>query len=380
MPRIVTPVIWMAILALIATAVWWNSRPQPVAVDTIRVERGLVERTVVNTRAGTLRSCRRAQLSVGLGGQIALLTVNEGDPVSKDQLLIELWNADLKASLKQIQLAAQSVHLEHDAICIRAQNAQRDAQRVKTLQARKMASEEQADQTQAEAEASALSCRAAAAREQEAKARIAMAEAALERTRLRAPFAGIIAELSAKVGEYATPSPPGVATPPAIDLLTDDCHYVEAPIDEVDAAEVTPGQPLRISLDAYRGQHFAGTLRRIAPYVQDREKQARTVVVEADFSQRPALRLLAGYSADLEIILQGHADTLRIPTEALLNERFVLLYQKGKPLEQREVKTGLSNWRHTEILAGLTAGDQIVTSLGRSDTKAGALAVANERE
>ncbi|MEH6470113.1 MAG: HlyD family efflux transporter periplasmic adaptor subunit, partial [Halopseudomonas sp.] len=166
-----------------------------------------------------------------------------------------------------------------------------------------------------------------------------------------------------------------VATPPAIDLLTDDCHYIEAPIDEVDAAELSPGQPLRISLDAYRGQSFPGTLRRIAPYVLDREKQARTVEVEADFSQRPPIRLLAGYSADLEIILQDHADTLRIPTEALLDERYVLLYQQGLPLAKREVKIGLSNWRHTEILDGLTEGDEVVTSLGRSEIKAGAMAI-----
>lgn len=378
MSRIHTAVIWLLVPVAIGSAIWWNSRPQPVAVDTVRVERGQVERNVVNTRAGTLKSCRRAQLSLAIGGQIALLTINEGDHVKKDQLLIELWNEDLKASLKQTQLAAQSLHLEQDAICIRAHNAQREAERVETLLARKMTSEEQAEQTQAEAEASSLNCRAAGVREQEARARIQMAETALERTRLRAPFAGIIAELSGKVGEYSTPSPPGVPTPPAIDLLTDDCHYIEAPIDEVDAAELSPGQPLRISLDAYRGQSFAGTLRRIAPYVLDLEKQARTVEVEADFNQRPEIPLLAGYSADLEIILQQRPDTLRIPTEALLNERYVLLYQEGQPLEQREVKIGISNWRHTEILSGLVAGQRIVSSLGSSQIKAGVLAVANE--
>jgi HlyD family secretion protein len=197
----------------------------------------------------------------------------------------------------------------------------------------------------------------------------------LERTRLRAPFAGIVAKLSGKIGEYSTPSPPGVATPPAIDLLTDDCHYIEAPIDEVDAAELQPGMPLRISLDAYRGQSFPGTLRRIAPYVLDREKQARTVEVEADFVQRPETRLLAGYSADLEIILQTRPDTLRIVTEALLDDRYVLLYRDGQPLERREVTTGLSNWHHTEIIDGLSEGDEIVTSLGRSEIKAGVVAV-----
>ena len=379
MRRIVQGVIWLLIVAAVTATVWWNTRPQPITVDIARVERGPVERSVVNTRAGTVKSCRRAQLSLAIGGQIALLTINEGDHVKKDQLLIELWNEDLKAALQQSELAAQSQQLEHDAICVRAKNAQRDAVRVETLKAKRLASEEQADQTQAEAEAIALSCKAAAARFQEAGARIRMARAALERTQLLAPFSGIVAELSGKVGEYATPSPPGVATPPAIDLLTDDCHYIEAPIDEVDAAELRPGQPLQISLDAYRGESFPGTLRRIAPYVLDREKQARTVEVEADFSQRPEIRLLAGYSADLEITLEKHSDTLRIPTEALLNEGYVLLYREGQPLQQRQVSVGLSNWRHSEILAGLAEGDQIVTSLGRSEIRDGALVVANAR-
>ncbi|MEH6470112.1 MAG: biotin/lipoyl-binding protein, partial [Halopseudomonas sp.] len=211
MRRIVKILIWLMLLAAAAAAIWWNSRPQPVNVDTARVERGQVERSVVNTRAGTVKSCRRAQLSLAIGGQIATLSIAEGDHVSKDQLLIELWNEDLKASLKQVKLAAQSAHLEHDAICVRAKNAQREANRIEQLQAQQMASQEQAEQTHAAAEAIALSCQAAGAREQEASARITVTEAALERTRLRAPFDGIVAELSGKVGEYATPSPPGVA-------------------------------------------------------------------------------------------------------------------------------------------------------------------------
>lgn len=372
----VKALIWMIALAALAAAVWWQSRPEPVGVTTATVERGPVERTLVNTRAGTVKSCRRAQLSLPIGGQIAALHVREGDHVEQNQLLIELWNSDLKAAKRQAQLAAKSVRLEQEALCVRARNVQREAQRIDKLRARNLSSEEQADKAHAEAEAVALNCRAAESRQQESVARIERTEAALERTRLHAPFSGIVAELTGKVGEYATPSPPGIATPPAIDLLTDDCHYVEAPIDEVDAAMLKPGQPLRITLDAYRGQSFAGTLRRIAPYVQDREKQARTVEIEADFVDRPAIRLLAGYSADLEVILETRANTLRIPTEALLDERFVLLYQAGLPLQRREVKTGLSNWLHTEILDGLNAGDQIVTSLGRSDIKAGALAIA----
>jgi HlyD family secretion protein len=89
--------------------------------------------------------------------------------------------------------------------------------------------------------------------------------------------------VNGEVGEYLTPSPPGIMTLPAIDLIDDTCLYVSAPIDEVDAAQLKIGMGGRITLDAYRGKHFTGKLRRIAPYVLALEKQARTVEVEVDF-------------------------------------------------------------------------------------------------
>ena len=87
--------------------------------------------------------------------------------------------------------------------------------------------------------------------------------ALLDQATLRAPFAGIVAQINGEVGEFVTPSPPGIPTPPAVDLIDDSCLYVEAPIDEVDAARVKSGMPVRISLDAFRGQSFAGTVTRI---------------------------------------------------------------------------------------------------------------------
>ena len=72
-----------------------------------------------------------------------------------------------------------------------------------------------------------------------------------------APFAGTVAKIVGEVGEYSTPSPPGVPTPPAIDLIDDTCLYVRAPMDEVDAPQDHAGQPVRISFDALPKQSFA---------------------------------------------------------------------------------------------------------------------------
>ena len=164
-----------------------------------------------------------------------------------------------------------------------------------------------------------------------------------------------------------TPSPIGIATPPAVDLIDNGCFYLSAPIDEVDVADVALGQSARVTLDAFGKRRFDGRVRRIADYVLDAEKQARTVDVEVEFVNADDIRqLLAGYSADVEIILDVRRDTLRIPTEALIEGRQVYRYNAAdKTVEKRDVKTGVSNWDHTEILDGLAAGDLVVTSVGR---------------
>jgi HlyD family secretion protein len=183
------------------------------------------------------------------------------------------------------------------------------------------------------------------------------------------------------LGEFATPSPPGIPTPPAVDLLTHGCHYITAPIDEVDAALVALGQTARVSMDAFRGREFPAKIRRIAPYVLDLEKQARTVDVEAELEPLPEeIKLLAGYSADMEIIIETREDVVRVPTELMLEERYVLVVDDADILIQKDIVTGISNWTYTEIISGLQPGDQIVKSVGQSGVEAGALVeVTNTR-
>ena len=149
--------------------------------------------------------------------------------------------------------------------------------------------------------------------------------------------------------------------------------YVSAPIDEVDAAKLQVGQVSRITLDAIKGRSFNGKVRRIAPYVLDLEKQARTVEVEVEFDQPAASdNLLVGYSADVEIIYETRQNVLRIPTSTLLEGDRVLRYGDKGVLEERIITTGLSNWEKVEVLSGLTEGDRVVSSLDRDGVEAGA--------
>jgi HlyD family secretion protein len=135
----------------------------------------------------------------------------------------------------------------------------------------------------------------------------------------------------------------------------------------------------RVTLDAYRGRHFAGRVRRIAPYVLAVEKQARTAEVEVEF-ERPGetKNLLVGYSADIEIVVTGHDDVVRIPTPALMPGNRVLVLGTDGVLEERKIETGLANWEFTEVKSGLARGDRVVASLEREGVKAGARAVAEK--
>lgn len=127
------------------------------------------------------------------------------------------------------------------------------------------------------------------------------------------------------------------------------------------------------TLDAIKGKSFAGKVKRVAPYVLELEKQARTVEVEVSFVEPlTAENLLVGYSADVEIVHTSHANVLRIPTQTLLEGKRVLAYRLADGvLEERTVTTGLANWEHTEITSGLNEGDQIVLSLDQAGVKAG---------
>lgn len=361
------------LLALIAGLVWWLTRPKPIPVVLREVAAGKVESTIANTRAGTVDACQRTKLSTILGGRIEYLGVKEGDRVTKGQLLLKLWNDDQQA---QSTLARTQIELANRRVteaCIVAANAERNAERQAKLRAQGFVSTNAEEGARTEAEAKRAACNTAKADVAAAEAKWQATRVEQGRTALYAPFAGIVAKIVGELGEYSTPSPPGVPTPPAIDLIDDTCLYVTAPMDEVDAPKIKAGQSVRITLDALPKQVLPGRVRRVAPYVSAVEKQARTVDIEVDFDTPEAGKLLVGYSADVEILLEGRAQVLRIPTAALQEGGKVLVYNpdSGK-LEERKVSTGLANWEYTEITEGLKAGERIVTSLEKEGVKAGA--------
>lgn len=380
MARLIRWLVVLLVLAGIAFLIWQKTKAQPVEVMVRPVTRGIVEKTVANTRAGTVNACRRARLSPSIGGQIAELPIHEGDQVEAGDLLLEIWNEDLSAQFAVAEQEAAVAKAQAEAACQSAEEAQRQAKRAQTLLKNRVGSQEQTDMAVTEAASLRAKCDASRASVQMSLAHVSLARANLSRSRLIAPFSGIIAKIEGELNEYVTPSPVGVQTPPVVDLIENTCFYITAPIDEVDAAAVRIGMVVRVTLDAFRGREFAGKVRRIAPYVLDLAKQARTVDIEVDFIDRNDFSyLLAGYSADVEIIIDVRTDTLKVPSEAVMDSNGVYVFSgQDRTISKRTFSAGLSNWAFTEVVSGLDEGIQVVVNVDKPELKDGVTVILAE--
>jgi HlyD family secretion protein len=349
-------------------------KPEPVPVQVADVELGIVEETVTNSRAGTVKARRRATLSPEIGGQVIDLPFREGEYVHRGDVLLRIESSSQQARLVLAERERETAAAEQRRACLAAERASRELARTTRLSEDGIISTDLLDELESGEKTAEAACDAALANTSRAEAAVAVARTTLEKTEIRAPFDGILAEVSAEVGEYTTPSPPGLPIPPVIDVIDRSSIFISAPMDEVDSARIQAGQRARVSVDSHRDQTFPSQVTRVAPYVLDIEQQNRTVEIEVELDDDEfAATLLPGTSADVEVILRTRDGVPRIPTSALMEDNRVLILADDL-LEERQLEIGLRNWDFIEVVSGLETGEQVVISLDRVEVTAGAKA------
>ncbi len=348
--------------------------PDPVSVRVVVAEKGRVEETVTNSRAGTVKARRRAKLAPETGGRVLTLPRRRGALVKKGDLLLRVDDALQTAQLRLAEDDRQTALAQRDQACFAAERAERERDRTRSLAAQGIVSTDLVDGVDSQARTAEAACRAARAAADRAGSAVALARAQLDKTVLRAPFDGVVADTFIEEGEWTSPSPPALPIPPVLDLIDTRSIYVSAPMDEVDSARIKKGLPARATVDSLPGRHFPAKVVEVAPYVLDRLEQNRTVEIELELDDpAQAGSLLPGTSADVEVILEAREGVLRVPTSALLEGGKVLVLEGGR-LVERTLQLGLRNWDFTEVSAGLETGARVVVSLDRPEIKAGAKA------
>jgi HlyD family secretion protein len=360
-------------IGLVATATWFLlQRDTDIPVRVALVDRAAVESTITNSKAGTIRARRRARLSAEVGGRVVEILKRDGELATRGEIIIRLNDASPRAQLTLAEASLRVAEAGRREACIGRDRALRELERKRSLAKGRIISEDLLDSLQSGHDSAQAACVAVSAERDKARAAIVAVEADLAKFVIRAPFDGVIAEVTGEVGEWITPSPPLLTSPAVVDIIDKTSYYVSGPMDEVDSAAIRQGQLAKITVDSHPGQTFPGKVLRVAPYVLDVEAQNRTVEVEVGFDDAEvAAALLPGTSADIEVVLEVHDDVLRIPTSALRDGRTVLVVE-DEILVERNVKVGLKNWDFAEILSGVSEAEAVVTSLDRVEVEPGA--------
>ncbi len=314
------------------------AREPAVTVRVNPVARGEFRVTVFATATSTVKSDDEAVLSAQRIGRIVRLPVEAGDTVKRGALI-----AELDLSEEEVQRA----NAREQARAAR-EEAEKAFRRAEDLFRRGYIAQQEVDTTRRAVEV--------ARSQHEATER----EARLLRgySVIRAPFDGVVAALSAEVGELVTVGKP-IATVVNLNSL-----YISATIDEVDAGRVRPRQSVAVRLDAFPDRTFEASVDRIAPVVTGGKLETRTFEVRVRLSERnPALK--PGMSADIEILTALVPETLYIPTQAVLErggKKQVYVVTEEDRAALRSIEAGFGNWNFTEVRSGLREGEPVIVT------------------
>ena len=193
---------------------------------------------------------------------------------------------------------------------------------------------------------------------EQARASLRQTELAAEQAVLEAPFDGIVALVDVTVGQQATPGLPVVIL---VDLSQ---FHVTIAVDELDVAQLAVGQPARLTFDALPNTVVTGTVRQIAE-ASGPDEGVVTYDVRIDLAPSDA-PIRVDMTTNATIIVEEISDTLKIPTWAVHIDRdtgqYYVRRRTEDGLERVDVELGVRQEGVAQVLAGLSAGDEVVRS------------------
>lgn len=318
----------IAAFVLLAGSIPALAQQKPPEPPPTPVKAALVTRATLNvevTAVGTLRADEMVMIRPEIAGRVATIHFKEGQTVSAGDPLITLDQDEYKA---QLAGSAAQVGLEETSY-----------ERLRDLQRKNLTSQQVLDETKARLDA--------------ARAQQELNRVRLDKTVIRAPFAGTVGLRLVSPGAYVKPGD-DIANLESLGSMKLDFRVPETYL-----ARLNVGQTLTVRVDAYPDQVFEGTIYAIDPAL---DPETRTVLLRARLSNK-GNKLRPGLFARVGLILERRENALVAPEQAIVpmgQTPFVFRVVDGKAV-MTPVKLGLRRPGQVEILDGLNPGDQVVT-------------------
>ncbi|MBI3096658.1 MAG: efflux RND transporter periplasmic adaptor subunit [Planctomycetes bacterium] len=356
MTRWLTALVLIALLAAGAYGVkirWLAPKPVPVRI-TVAVM-APVEETVTASSVGTVKPVREVVCSAEVTGKILRIHAREGDRVRAGAQTIEIDHADTDARRAAAQADIAVARAELARARVASRNAEEEYSLIEHQRRESVISEQERLRAKAARDAATEAIPVAEARVAQLEAMLRTLDVALARATITAPFDGTVTQLWVEEGESVTP---GARLCEVMDLSR---NHVRAPIDEVDIGKVRLGQPVRLQFEAFPGETISSTVTLITPLITTAIEKNRTAEIEAPLDD-PGGRYKVGMSTDVTVVTASKPTGLAIPTKSIRDRTTVLVVVDGR-IVSRRIQAGLANWATTEILEGVTAGEQVVSLL-----------------
>jgi len=381
-----TLIIIAVIIGLVSLAYFKKTgKSQTLEVKIQQVAAENIKRSIL--ASGTLVYKEQVQLRSEVIGQVSEMLIEEGDEVTKGQVLMRLEPRTFRADVKQ-----QAAFVRIQTIAIERQekkieNLKSQWQRKHDLYQRKILDRDAYELIDNQYALAKIDLRSRQESLLQAQATLDKAQERLDKTVFRSPINGIATSVDIKQGETAISGSTNISGSNLITLADPSSILIEVQVDEADIANILIGQQADIFAVAFPDDALKGEVQSIATTAKRAQgRQGLSFKVKILLSDSNTVAVRPGMSCRAEIYTQSKSKTIAVPSESVIfakqekhsqddeesddelvedNVDHVFVLVDGKAVK-RSVELGISNDRLQEISSGIEIGDKVITGPARA--------------
>ena len=343
-----------------------------VEVEIEKLEPRVIESSVL--ASGKLVHEEEVKLSTEEIGKVTAIYVDEGQKVTRGELVLQIDDQRLRAAVDQQQASVRMQEIAIQRQQLQVENLRTTWNRMKGLHERNLIDEDSFATSSNNLEISEVDLMSSRESLEQARAQLEQQEDRLSKTRVYSPIDGTVTTLDIKVGETAISSSTNIPGSSLMTIANPASIHTEVNVDEADIANVVVGQSARVYAIAYPDQPVEGVVHSIAVSAKVAEgQQGQSFAIKIRLLHPEQITLRPGMTCRAEIFTATKGDALAVPIQAILVEedlaadetRREVFVVRGQRATKIPVEVGLSDDTYQEIVSGLASGDQVITGPDR---------------
>ena len=329
-----------------------GSFEEPVSVKATRVTRRPISRYLLSNTS--LESIREVTIYAKVNALIEELVVEEGDRVTKTQLLAKLDDREIRNEHDQARIAVDQARLTLEQADVKSRLSEANYKRSEDLVEQRLISPQEHDQAALANETDALGLRVAQQQRDAAISRLEAAQLQLDYTEIRSSIDGIVTERMIDIGDR-------VNVNEALFTVEDFTPlWARIYLPERELSQIRLGQQAELRMQAFPDETFTSSIKMISPTV---DSESGTIKVTLEITRHRNL-LRPGMFGTVRIATETRPSALVIPKRAIVRERDedrVFVVDSENRVQKRAVTIGFREDKEIEISTGLSEGEVVVT-------------------